>query len=331
MIRIPYEQLIEKIKEASGLSETEIEARIKEKLDQLSGLVSKEGAAHIVANQLGIRVFEQTSGKLQIKNILSGMRDVETVGKVLQVYEAKAFKTEKGEGQVGSFILADETGSIRVVLWNDQADKLKEISEGSTIKIQGGYVREHSNGIEIHLNERGKITSVEEEIKVKGLRKKINELKGGEEAEILGHIVQAFNINFFEICQSCGKRAKLLNGSFICNEHGKINPDYSYVLNTFLDDGSDNIRTVFFRNQLQQLLNKTKEQILSFKDSPELFEQEKNALVGSTVKVAGRVVDNQAFNRLDFIAQNANINPNAEEEKALLEEEIKQIKEKNDA
>lgn len=330
MIRIPYEQLIEKIKEESKLSEAEIEARIREKLDQLSGLVSKEGAAHIVANQLGIRLFEQTSGKLQIKNILSGMRDVETIGKVMQVHEARTFKTEKREGKVGSLILADETGSIRIVLWNDQADKLREISEGSIVKIQGGYVRERNNGIEIHLNDRSKITIEPwEKIEVKSLRRRISELKGGEEAEIFGTIVQLFSINFFEICPSCGKRAKLLDERFMCEEHGRINPDHSYVLNAFLDDGSENIRTVFFRTQAQQLLNKTKEQIMTFKDSPELFEQEKNALIGSAIKVAGRIVNNQAFERLELIAQNVNINPNIEEEKRLVEEEIKKLK--NDA
>ena len=81
MIQMPYEDVVAKIKEKSGLSDSEIENKVSQKLEQLSGLISKEGAAHIIANELGVKIFEQVSGKLQIKNILTGMRDVETKGK----------------------------------------------------------------------------------------------------------------------------------------------------------------------------------------------------------------------------------------------------------
>ena len=67
-------------------------------MKQLSGLISKEGAAHIVANELGIKLFDSFTGKLQIKNIIAGLRNVETVGKVLQVYELREFTTNERQG-----------------------------------------------------------------------------------------------------------------------------------------------------------------------------------------------------------------------------------------
>ena len=78
MIKIPYEKIIEKIKEQAKISDSEIESKIKEKTDQLAGLISKEGAAHIIANELGVKLFEE--GNLKIKDILPGMRSVETSG-----------------------------------------------------------------------------------------------------------------------------------------------------------------------------------------------------------------------------------------------------------
>ena len=87
MIKVPLADIITKIKEETKLSDEDIGKRIDEKLEQLSGLVSKEGAAHIIANELGIKVLEHVAGRLQIKNILAGMRDVETVGKVMRVFE----------------------------------------------------------------------------------------------------------------------------------------------------------------------------------------------------------------------------------------------------
>ena len=54
MIDIPRAEIVTKIKEAKGLSEDEINAKIQEKLTQLAGLISEDGAAHIIANELGV-------------------------------------------------------------------------------------------------------------------------------------------------------------------------------------------------------------------------------------------------------------------------------------
>ena len=128
MIKIPYEQIIERIKNEAKISESEIDGKIKDKMKQLSGLISKEGAAHIVANELGIKLFDAFTGKLQIKNIIAGLRNVETVGKVLQTYELREFTTNERQGKVASLVIGDETGTIRVVLWGDQADNIKSIT-----------------------------------------------------------------------------------------------------------------------------------------------------------------------------------------------------------
>src|SRR3989338_5585651 len=100
MFKVPFEKIVEAIKEKTQLSDEDINAKIQQKSDQLSGLVSKEGAAHIIANELGVKLFEAPKGTLQIKNILSGMRDVEVLGRVTQIFDLKQFKTPNREGQV---------------------------------------------------------------------------------------------------------------------------------------------------------------------------------------------------------------------------------------
>ena len=52
MIKIPYEEIVLKINENTKMSLSEIEERVEKKLKQLSGLISKEGAAHIVRMSL---------------------------------------------------------------------------------------------------------------------------------------------------------------------------------------------------------------------------------------------------------------------------------------
>lgn len=323
MIKIPYEEIILKVNESTKMSVTEIEERIDRKLKQLSGLISKEGAAHIVANELGVKIFEPLSGRLQIKNILAGMRDVETIGKVLQIYELREFSNETKSGKVASLLVGDETGTIRVVMWGSQADNVANIEQGFIVKIMGGYVRENKGRKEIHLNDRSQLIinpkgEVINEITlgyISGNRKAIKDLNENDsEVELLGTIVQVFDLRFYEICPRCGKRAKPNIDLFVCNEHGNVIPTYSYVLNSILDDGTETIRCVFFRNHVEKLINLSQEQILKFRIEPADFDSIKNELLGTIVKLNGRTNNNSLFNRLEFIVNNVDKNPNPEEE-----------------
>ncbi len=329
MINVPLNTIIEKIKESSDLSEQQIKDKIKDKLEQLSGLISEEGAAHIIANELGIKLYEP-SGKLQIKNILAGQRNVEVVGKVQRKFEVRDFDTGERKGKVGSFLIADETGLIRVVLWNDMTEQLEKINEGDIVKLKSGYVRENNNRKEIHLNEKSSLDINPEGEKIENVktepvstRKKISELQGDEQdIELLGTIVQVYDPRFFEVCPECGKRVQQKDDGFYCQEHNKVEPTHSYVTNIFLDDGSDNIRVVFWRNQTQKLFNKTNDEILAMKDGS--FEEAKNDLLGNIIKVLGRSSKNEVFNRVEFVPNLVYVNPNPEEEIKRLEKESKE-------
>jgi replication factor A1 len=334
MIQMPYVDVVAKIREKSGLSDSEIENKIKQKLDQLSGLISKEGAAHIIANELGIKLFEQVSGKLQIKNILAGMRDVETKGKVLQVYEVREFMREESVGHVGSFIIGDETGTIRVVCWGDKANAVNEIKQDDIVKVVSAYVRENNGRKEIHLNDRSRLMvnppgetvgEVKTAIQSEAKRKSIAEIQENDQnIELLGTIVQVFDPRFFEVCPQCGKRAMMKDNAYYCQQHDVVDPKYSYVFNVSLDDGTGNIRCAFFRNQADKLTGRTTEQMLEYRQSPEKFEEVKNELLGNIIKIAGRARKNQMFDRLEFNAQQVDPNPDPQKELNKLNQESPQ-------
>ncbi|MBN1157431.1 DUF2240 family protein [Candidatus Woesearchaeota archaeon] len=332
MIKMPFDDMVRRINEATNISEDEIRDKVKKKMEQLSGLISKEGAAHIVANELGIRLFD-IGGRKKIKEMLPGMRNITIVGKVEQIFESREFSVGARQGRVANIVIGDETGTMRVVLWNDQVDSINKLAKDITVKIDNGYVRDNNGRTEIHLNDKSRMMINPEGEKVgevkrtpSGERKKINELKENDQnIEILGTVVQLFEPRFFEICPSCGKRAKPVETNFVCESHGNVSPDYSYVLNLFLDDGTENIRVVCFRNQAEALLKKTKEEMVSFKTKPEEFESMKNELLGNMIKFTGRVVKNQMFDRLEFIANNVVTDLNPDEEIAKLNEELQKV------
>lgn len=332
MISMPLNEITSKIKEKTNLSDSEIDSKIKAKLDQLSGLISKEGAAHIIANELGVKLFEQTSGRLQIKNVLTGMRDVETVGKLTRKFDVRQFNVNGREGKVANIIIGDETGTIRVVCWGTKADEIAKAKEGDIIKVKSGYIKENNGLKEIHLNDRSsvlinpsgeKIDGVVETAKPIAQRIKIQDLnEKSNNVELFGTIVQTFDPRFFEVCPDCGKRLKQDNGAFFCDEHKHVAPNYSYVMNAVLDDGTETVRAVFFRDQAEKLLGKTKEEFLGYRNNQPGFEAVKNDLLGKQIKVKGRASKNAMFDRIEFITNDVDTNPDPKEEIKVLEEQV---------
>ena len=71
MIKMTYEQILEKIQSQTDKPVSEIELLVQNKLAKLSDLISKEGAAHIIANELKVKLFDKIEGKLKIKDIIS--------------------------------------------------------------------------------------------------------------------------------------------------------------------------------------------------------------------------------------------------------------------
>ena len=131
MGEVNYEKIIEKIARASNLDKEEIKRKVQAKRAKLSDLISYEGAAQIVAVELGIN-FENE--KLKINELLPGMRKVNVIGKIITLFPVRAFKNSKGEdSKVANFVLADDTSNIKIVLWD--TNHIALIEEGNIGEI----------------------------------------------------------------------------------------------------------------------------------------------------------------------------------------------------
>jgi replication factor A1 len=121
---------------------------IQEKRNELGPeVINDESAALIVARELGVDSVKMSpSARIQIKDIDESTKNVAgLIGRVDRIGEVRTFtrKDDKSEGRVASIFISDDTGSIRVALWDDMTRAITEdhISVGSIIQIRGAYVK----------------------------------------------------------------------------------------------------------------------------------------------------------------------------------------------
>jgi replication factor A1 len=52
-------------------------------------------------------------------------------------------------------VVADETGSIKLTLWNEQID---QVNVGDNIKIENGYITSFKSELQLNVGKFGKLT-----------------------------------------------------------------------------------------------------------------------------------------------------------------------------
>jgi len=271
-----YEQLLGRISRSADVEKEEIERKVEAKRAKLSGLISKEGAAQIVAAELGI-VFDNE--RLKISELIQGMKRANVIGKIIKLNEVREFNKNGREGKVASFVLADDCANARVALWDSNHIELiekGELKEGDVVEISNGQVR---NG-ELHLSSFSDIKKSNEKISNVVTGNSFSEImiknvKAGQNVRMRAIIMQIFEPRYFDDKNSGEKRA---------------------VLNLVLDDGSETIRGVLFGNEINKL-GFSDEEIFSL----EKFEGKKDELIGEERYFSGNARMNDFFNRVEVI------------------------------
>lgn len=287
-----YLQLVEFISQSSSVSIEDIERKIEAKQAKLAGLISKEGAAQIIAAELNVNFDKQM---IKIVQMVPGMRRINLIGKIIELAPIREYNKNGRSGKIGSFVLADDTSNVRTVLWDENHIDL--IGKGSikmdvVVEIGNASIR---NG-ELHLGSfseikvsKKKIDNVVTEKPV--FVKKVKDFNVGDNVASRAFIVNIFEPKFFEVCPEC--RRKAINGE--CNDHGKIKPEKRSLLSLVIDDGSDNIRCTIFHDELGKIIS------MKELENLELFAVKRKELLGKEMIIKGQVRKNQMFDSNDFI------------------------------
>jgi len=151
-------QLYNQIKDIK--TEKEFEEEINKRQKEYDGLLDECTVALLIVDELGRN--QQNISK--IKDLKPGT-EATVFGKVVSIGESRSFNRKNGSnGKVINLELTDETGTCGLVLWDDDADliKNKTIKNGSNIKIINGYIKDGLNGLELNSG-RWSIIEVEPE------------------------------------------------------------------------------------------------------------------------------------------------------------------------
>lgn len=115
----------------------------------------------------------------KIGNLNESMGSVNVAALATQVGELREFVRRDGsEGQVISVLLEDDTGTVRLSLWDEDTELAENISEGTLIVVENGYTRSGYGGIDLNVGRNGRVHVDPEdfEMDIPEIERKITEI-----------------------------------------------------------------------------------------------------------------------------------------------------------
>ena len=94
---------------------------------------------------------------MQIKDLKPRQGNVDVVVDIVDVGDAREFQKFGKPGKVATAIAKDETGDVKLSLWNEDIDRVKA---GDKIHITNGYVNEWQGEIQLTTGRMGKLEVV---------------------------------------------------------------------------------------------------------------------------------------------------------------------------
>ena len=123
------------------ITKEEFEQRVDKKIDDFGDLVDEPTAAMMVVGELGRE-------HVKIKGLSAKSSLFSFFGKIVDKTEPKEFDRADGEkGWVATLMLADETGTTRVVLWDEKAGAALDTEIGEVLEVIGRHPQKTTHEI----------------------------------------------------------------------------------------------------------------------------------------------------------------------------------------
>ena len=249
-----YQALIE-----IGLSKEEINKEIDEKLIEYQGFMRRQAVLFLIAKEHGINIYsseynpsiqQEIEGLIdydefviQISNISEGMRNIVITGRIVDIFGVRNFVKKDGtSGTVGSFQICDQSGCVKIVLWDNQVKIIENefFQKGEIIQIVGGYSKRGIDELlEVHVSTQGKII-----LAPKGVV--LPEVKCPEDPEIpkKSSVRRSSQLTIQDLHEK-EKFIKFISGTVQIDEFKELtlkNGEKSFLLKLILSDDTSSIK-----------------------------------------------------------------------------------------
>ncbi len=158
---------------------------------------------------------------LKINEIKPGMNGLNIVGKVIDIGAMRTFARKDGTtGKVANVTVGDETGKIRLTLWDGKAES-PGFNAGDTVEITSAYARENtfSNQTELNLGSGSGIVKSNRAVDYSETLTPISDIGINQAYSVAGHVSGIDEIREFE--RQDGTKSKVSN-IYISDDTGRI-------------------------------------------------------------------------------------------------------------
>lgn len=233
-------------------------------------------------------------------------KDIKVIARIIEVYEPREFERMDGSrGVVRNIEIADATDSIRLALWDDNAEMPLEVDD--PIKLENPRVLYNDGHLELGTTRNTSILDPSDD-EIDSLptpdelretiypQKEINALEDDDRnVRITGVFKDPSNNILLARCPSCGNRLEPgfeTDDGAVCHCGEVIDePNYLLMLSGRFEDDTGEVQITFFDKLVEELLDMDKEEIISYveEEGVGIFEGKLDDLSGMTMEVIANV------------------------------------------
>ncbi len=213
-----------------------VKGYIKEGKSGLEVNVGRGGGIEHIDSEISVNLKP-----VKICEIKNGMNSLNIIGKIIDMGTVRTFQRKDGTpGKVRNITIGDDTGKIRLTLWDAKADAA-DLRTGDAVEIMNAYARENSfsNQTEMQLGSGGSIVKTTAAVDYSEPLTPIADIGINASYSVSGHVSGLDEIREFERADGTKNR---VSNIYVSDDTGRIKValwgDHAGIVNE-LDIGSE--------------------------------------------------------------------------------------------
>ena len=240
----------------------------------------------------------------KISDVDEDERDIIIIGRIIELNDVHQFDRDTGEtGFVRNIEMADDTGSIKVVLWG--SDAKMDLEMGMPLKLQNPRISlDMDNRLEATVSrgtailkpnesEIEKLPTYDELVEAIFVKKTIEALAEDDtNVCVTGSIKEVgTDKNILKRCPNCNGNVEQTIEENVCDfcGHNFDEPDYTLMIPTQIEDETGEIQVTFFGKLAEELSGLKTDEVAELVEEGNGIEDKLEGLTGLTVEIIANV------------------------------------------